>query len=272
MTMVSTAFGESQASFIFSNGPKESLAQLTGESVRSNPILSKALRAAAAGGFNRLQSNWGSLRYGDIQILTVDPKLNTRFNRRFLTTLASEKSKLMMIYGLQNREYNRLALMAFGVLGRETKFAQSPKYFFKEHFQLVVSTAKRIEAIEHGVDYHFINSRGPTQIKRLPSKIAENYSFDINHLGIPENAAVATLGFLAECLSETKTRARVRKLDFINQENIYDYILYSYFGSTRQLISRTATPTENIYIKTVKGYIHGVVLLETDYEKLTQIN
>ncbi|MES2855397.1 MAG: hypothetical protein V4692_06025 [Bdellovibrionota bacterium] len=267
LTMAS-AFGEGPSSFIFGRGAEDILAPTDFGLAVTNARLARSLMQASDEGFSEVSSGWGSKQYSDARFLIAEKKFDTAYTRRFLKTLEKEKGKLMYLYGLKNREYNRLALLAFGVLGRESKLSLSPKYMVKEMAPLLVTGAKFAVASAKGQKYTGTNSRGPTQIKKIPVLIEQHYGFKKSELMYAENAAVATLGFLAQCLQETKNRIAHRKLSYIDSTNIYDYLLYSYFGSARQLVEGTATPYLNIYIKTVKSYIKGLILLEAPIEQL----
>lgn len=229
-------------------------------------------------GYRALSDDYGSLVPTELRILIKDDAYATPLTQTFVDTLSREKSNLMRLYKISNQDYNRLAAIAFGILGKETKFGKSVWYHFKEANQQPISVSVPIifpgvglriiptplqipsvinmrklqkkktrdlgRAISQGDAGLFLdietwhtppNSRGLTQIKSIPQAIRRFYCVNAEQLGSPQVAAVATLGFLAESLRITKTRVRNRGLSYVTDENIFDYVLYVYFGSIRQL-------------------------------------
>lgn len=173
---------------------------------------------------------------------------------RFVNQLSKEKSRLMKLYRLDNDEYNELARLAFGILGNESDYGRSFKYHVKESIPLVVALLK-------GEGFNTAqNSRGLTQIKKVPALIEKEYGTKKEDLGVPEHAAVATLGFLADALMELKVKARLNP--DINSENQYDYLHYIYTGRPSEITERTATPEQNIYLRQIKEAAAGLLILE----------
>lgn len=259
---MTSAFADGQASFIFGRGPQDSLAA-SDLGALYQLKLNEEMYDARNQGFSELTRGWGADDYRGLRIFIKKRSLQTKFNRRYLAALESSKHKIMKIYGLKNDEYNRLALMAFGILGRETKFGTSARYFLKENMQPVVTAVKQAEAVLEQRPMTAVNSRGATQIKKVPALIQKHFGIQTAHLDRPDSAAIATIGFLADCLKEMKTRIRHRNPLSMNESNIYDYILYSYFGSIRQIVRGTATPERNLYIQAVKKHISNLILFES---------
>lgn len=175
-------------------------------------------------------------------------------SQRFVNQLSIEKARLMKLYRLDNDEYNELARLAFGILGNESDYGRSFKYHVKESIPLVVALLKG-----EGFDTTQ-NSRGLTQIKKVPALIEKEYGTKKEDLVIPEHAAVATLGFLADALSELKVKARLNP--DINSDNQYDYLHYIYTGRSSEITERTATPEQNIYLRQIKEAAKGLLILE----------
>lgn len=201
----------------------------------------------------------------DMVMLAVHPTLRTEKVRDFVTALSAHKAELQSIYKIHGEEYNLLAHMAVGILGRESEFFTSNRYRLKEAFPGMVSLAKVIQLFLAGSDKKASpNSRGPTQIKVIPEKIADRYNIETDDLGTPEYAAVATMGFLIEALSELKNRIRVNNLDHINADNYVDYLPYIYFGSSRALVNKTATPEKNLYVQAMKKYMTWVEVYQKE--------
>jgi hypothetical protein len=208
---------------------------------------------------------------------------NTPFSREFLKALEEEKSTLMKIYNLDNDEFNELALLAFGILGQESQFGSHWRYKVKETFPGGVAYLKNYKRIfgdfkedrdqvgfwgaigdllsdSWSNEIDFItgdlsldqNSRGPTQIKRIPALIEEHYGMTKEQLEEPRNAAIATVGFLAQSLEELKAKEKFHPA--INGKNRFDYLHYIYMGKSSEIINGTATPERNIYYQNVRSF------------------
>lgn len=179
----------------------------------------------------------------------------------YASTISKEKNKLTLLYHSDSQEYNLLATIAMGILGRESEFFQSPRYQFKEAAPWLIQMAKYANHFLNGKKV-LPNSRGPTQIKIVPKIIADFYGVTSENIHEPRNAALATMGFLIEALKELKQRAENRNLEFITPETYADYLPYIYFGGTRMLVNRKATPEKNIYIRDMKKYMSWVQIYE----------
>ncbi len=203
----------------------------------------------------------------DLAILPNQLILENKTVYSFIAALEKEKMKLLQIYKSDEQEYNLLAQMAIGILGRESRFFSSYRYFAKEHLQPFVKIGKILRVyVARSFKEVSLNSRGPTQIKIIPDAIAENYKITTADLGQPQAAAVATMGYLIEALHELKVRARSGQWSFIKPENYVDYLPYIYFGGKRSLFNGTATPATNIYVQDMKRYMNFVEI----YERPTQ--
>lgn len=212
-----------------------------------------------------------------------NPEYDTPFAKEFLSALESEKQNLMNLYNLDNDEYNELVILAFGILGQESQFSKHWRYKVKETFPGGVAYLKNYKKIfgefgqnrkkegfwgavgtflsdswENEWDYFTgristkENSRGPTQIKRVPKLIKDHYKVTKESLSEPKDAAVATLGFLAQSLEELKAKEKFHPA--INGKNRFDYIHYIYMGLSHEITQGTATPEKNIYFQNVKKY------------------
>lgn len=218
----------------------------------------------------------------------TDAKLRTLI---FLHTLSSEKQTILRLYGNQtnSQEYNLLASMAVGILGQESRFFANWRYLVKRNAQWAITETKIVKEIlrensdkdnvrispvdaaksllrreDAVIDQEDIpaNSKGPTQIKDVPDRIAQHYNMTEDHLWEPHYAAVATMGFLIEALQQLRRTAKNNNLTHINDNTIVDYLPYIYFGGTKKLINRTATPNTNIYVKHMKMFMQKVKVSE----------
>lgn len=243
-------------------------------------------------GWTFVSPQWGTPLYSDVRFLVKKDDLAPEFVGPYLKSLEDNKLNLMRIFYLSDDEYNRLALLAFAVAAQESEFGQSFKYRVKENAQVGVTLIKRFQAWRDGHDYDGKNSRGPTQIKRVPEKLKKYYRIDERNLNNPRIAAIATLAFLAQTYNEMLTRAKDReKFHFINEESIYDYTLYGYFGGLRRVLRRAALPKDldlnrmtdaqldpiavpemNTYVLGAKKNIRWITVLERsprlNYERL----
>lgn len=198
-----------------------------------------------------------------IFILPHKQELETSKVYAFIRALETKREELIRLYNADPQEYNLLAAMAVGILGRESEFFESPRYRVKENAQWAIYLIKVVEIYLDGSDRDpELNSRGPTQIKIVPEKIANAYKIEASDLYIPENAAVATMGYLIEALAELKRRVTLNHLSFVTPDSYADYLPYIYFGSKRQLLNGTATPERNIYIRDMRKYMTWIELYE----------
>ncbi|MBX3041354.1 MAG: hypothetical protein KF789_11665 [Bdellovibrionaceae bacterium] len=208
-----------------------------------------------------------------IYFLSGNKQLESRDVQAFMRTLEARKSEIVRLYQIDGQEYNLLAHMAVGILGRESQFFKSRRYRLKETFPGLVRVAKAFKAYMDGSEKGpSQSSRGPTQIKIVPEKIASFYDITPESLHEPENAAVATVGFLIEILEELKRRVVLNDLEFVNDSNYVDYLPYLYFGSRRMLIQGNATPEKNIYVQDMKKYMGWVLLYEGQPSSTETIN
>lgn len=195
-----------------------------------------------------------------LRISSEDFKKNPRMVE-FLKALVNEKQNILKLYHVDSQEYNLLAHMAVGILGNESTFFQGWRYKVKSNTQLAIAWGKALKAWFND-DEASPNSKGPTQIKRVPERIEQFYNITEKNLWDPKYSAVSTIGFLIEALAELKQRAINNKLEFITPATYEDYLPYIYFGGAKKLINRTATPDKNIYVKNMKKNMQKVSVLE----------
>jgi hypothetical protein len=192
-----------------------------------------------------------------IKIKINSQEANTQPAREFAKALEDEKAKLMKIYGLSNDEYNDLAMLAFGILGNESKFGTSTKLDIKENAQFAVIVARLIKTGD--LDQAENTSRGLTQIKFLPEgPFSKNYpEVKKENLMNPRNSAVATVAYLAEAAKQMRAIAISNQSDpsklRITTENMMDFMGYLYQGARKSLTtgdySKQATPEYNAYYR-----------------------
>lgn len=206
---------------------------------------------------------WLESECDDCQIMLVpnSEEVQTVQVRRFIQALAVNKTELQKMYRVSGGEYTLLAQMSVGILGRETRFGESARYKVKEALPWAVSLAKVMRSLATGKDVD-PNSRGLTQIKFLPAAVMERFGITSENLDVPENAAIATMGYLIEALKQMKARIKTYHLDHITPENYADYLPYIYFGRSKALIEKTAVPEQNSYVQGLKKYMSMIDVFE----------
>lgn len=216
-----------------------------------------------ANGYTRWQWLRSDCLDCDIILLPIRPEVQTEKVQLFTQALSAHKAGLQQLYQISGAEYNFLAHMSVGILGRESLFFKSQRYKLKEMLPWAVHLGKIIESYLLGNQGKVSNnSRGPTQIKVVPEKVARHYGIRNDNLYLPENAAIATVAYLIEALRELKQRVVMNDLNFINAGNYVDYLPYIYFGGTKFLIQKNATPESNQYVRDMKRYMSWFELYE----------
>jgi hypothetical protein len=232
--------------------------------------------------------------------IIVNDQIDSDVAKKFIATLDQEKAKLMALYNLENDEYNELARLAFGILGQESEIGENFVYYLKEAMPSGVAYLKEVkgairkakaEGREKGFwsglgkyqdektrierEYKkrgglptFKNSRGSTQIKRVPKKIFEAYGFTKETLHMADHAAVATLGFLAQSLGELKAKEKFHPE--INFNTRFDYLHYIYMGMSKEIVNATGIPEHNIYYRHMRKFGEGIRIFQDETAK-TQI-
>lgn len=240
-------------------------AQLGWAQVSMQPTTREGLNQLRQSLFLNGYKSWAWLesdcRDCNIVFLSERPELHTPKVQAFIRALENSKAEIVAMYQADPQEYNLLAQMAIGILGRESKFFESRRYRLKEDYPTLVSVVKAVQAYLNGRSPS-ASSRGPTQIKIVPELIENRYGVTPDNLWVPENAARATMGFLIEALAELKQRARNNRWEFVTPETYADYLPYIYFGAVGQLRNRTATPETNLYIREMKGYMGWLEMYE----------
>jgi hypothetical protein len=220
-------------------------------------------------------------------------KLESRLNRSELANYyvlqlnnRRAQDRIRELYDLDANTYEKLYRLAFGILGAETKFGRSPKYWVKERFPWLTSSLKEfrnedlsVESlrtlrsdIELGLIHETLaqtdstyspgatlpelfdlsqNSRGPTQIKYFPERLAEAFP-EINKGNLDEGsrAAIATMAYLAEALPRLKAIAAKNNC-VIPEDRLVDHLVYLYTGRSGEIINCTATIDRNLYYQKV---------------------
>ncbi|UXR65123.1 hypothetical protein EZJ49_02530 [Bdellovibrio bacteriovorus] len=195
---------------------------------------------------NRVAYNYTPLNR-DFKKVAISVNLKDSFTKTYVKALQDEKSTLMSLLRIEDDDYNMLAQFAFGVLAPETDYGQNWKYKIKELAPVLVSLAKG-----NGFDTD-ANSRGPTQIKRIPEVIIEHYKMEKSDLQDPRSAAIATLAFSADLMKDLRNVAHYHP--DITEETLQSYLYYLYQGRRWEIREATATPDKNASIRKIKSAI-----------------
>jgi hypothetical protein len=224
----------------------------------------KFLPSTAVANANLYNYSTTKSSYHPIDIKIVNQNGKTADSVPFVNALEDEKSKLMKLFNLSNDDYNDLASVAYGIMGNESDFGRSTKYWIKEHDQGDVILAKAAKRLIHGqnpFDASVLNtSRGFTQIKDLPSGEWKKSYPGINKdtLGEPKNSAVATMAYLVDAVKVLKNVAKENSQDSkkvkITKENLVDYLGYIYQGRKGALKSAEdpANADFNTYVQKLR--------------------
>ncbi|WP_413576733.1 hypothetical protein ACLVWU_01675 [Bdellovibrio sp. HCB290] len=196
-----------------------------------------------------------------IMLIPTSDEVRTIKVRRFIQALAINKEELQRIYKISGDEYTLLAHISVGILGRESLFGESSRYKLKETLPWLVTAAKVSKAFATGTSVT-PNSRGLTQIKFLPAVVTERFGITSENLDIPENAAIATMGYLIEALAQLKNRIKTYRLEHITPDKYADYLPYIYFGRSKAIIDKSARPEQNAYVQALKKYMNMIEVFE----------
>lgn len=195
---------------------------------------------------NRMAYNYTPLNR-DFQKIQISVGQQDPFIQVYIQALQNEKATLQNLLRLEDDDYNMLAEFTFGVLSPETNYGKNWKYKVKELAPVLVSLLKG-----NGFDTGE-NSRGPTQIKRIPDAIVEKYGMNKSDLKDPYSAAVATLAFSADLLRDLRNIAYQHP--DITEENLQSYLYYLYQGRRWEIRNATATPDKNVAIRKIQSAI-----------------
>lgn len=211
----------------------------------------------------------------------------------FLKALSNEKKVIMNFYAseeapkkqrikITDDEYNKLALLALGLLGAESGVGKSPWYFIE--YNLAYWGLEPIaQCVLNKFDWKKClnpkdTSRGPTQIKKVPF-VGALYGIDRENLHEPYLTGVATIGFLIETykwykslLSEKKRtyKTPLGSYEEMKLEDFNSFLTYLYRGAFNRFKSGTAVPQKSCYYKRVlkfQEYIQIYVQPEEDCSK-----
>lgn len=192
----------------------------------------------------------------------------------FVKALEDEKKKLMELFNLSNDDYNDLASVAYGIMGNESDFGRSKKYWIKEHDQgdvILAKAAKRLFNGQNPFDKSVLNtSRGFTQIKELPDGAWRKAYPGISKetLGDPKNSAVSTIAYLVGAVKSLKSIARENANDprkvRITKENLVDYLGYIYQGRRGALKSADdpANADFNTYVQNLRKHMSYIEIAQ----------
>lgn len=176
---------------------------------------------------------------------------------QFLKALHTQRNSLQTIYSdqINPEEYAQLAGLAYGILGTESQYYMSSRYFLKSWTPNAVINVAR--CLVRGNCTNPAVSEGPTQIKQIPEPIVDYYGATPSSLyKSSTHAAAATMGFLIELKRDLyRLKAKYPEaLKDMNESNITDYLAYFYQGKGVRIIQKGEKPNveTNPYFKKLK--------------------
>lgn len=217
--------------------------------------------------------------------------------KNFLQTLKDKKWELMQSVNFDNERYDKIAMIAFGILWNETDYGRSKKYTLKKYgwdiyqdsgqiVRKVLRDIKKGDFRESYEDTEY-NSKGLTQIKynliiKNNPKLKElytKYKITETNLDDPKFCAIATFLFLADAyqtletykigntnynkkMTEYNNNKNKKKPLPINDWNIFSYLPYL-FNKPSEIYNGTATPDTNNYISALNKKIETVAVYTT---------
>ena len=208
---------------------------------------------------------------------------------RYIESLNKNKAAIMKKYDLSNKEYDDLAGITMGVLGRESEFGTDIKYdSIKRRFPLAMANSKEkyginvhSSGIDQGIAFaksydkafedlitkqnrdtwsnyimnHPQMSIGPAQMKigqKSEEFLDELASFGIQPDDVVNNDKVAVAALLQLIHSRKNEVGNTMFKDKDNNNvNLNDALLYMYNGKKGALNNGSATPYDNIYLKEI---------------------
>jgi hypothetical protein len=210
-----------------------------------------------------LRVNWGSATFAPVHFVALPPLVPNQRTKQFMDTLEIEKGKLIDYFGLSNQEYNKIALMALGVLGNESEFYTSWRLFVKTFLPTPALNFVRV-ILQRG-DMNTPRSHGGIQMKEMPESVRR--VFDVwaqtEDLRRPEVAAVAAVIFLHNARLQIQRMARNANNTRINATNIWDFVPYLYMGSGRKIANLLAIPA-NRPLPTVQAQLDEIAIPKTN--------
>jgi hypothetical protein len=229
-----------------------------------------------------LRANWGSASFAPVHFVARPPLVPNKSTQQFMDTLEFQKGKLMDYFGLSNQEYNKIALMALGILGNESEFFTNWRLFAKTFLPTPALNFVRV-ILQRG-SMNTPRSHGGIQMKEMPESVREVfYAWARNEdLRRPDVAAVAAVIFLHNARLQILRMARNANNTRINATNIWDYVPYLYMGSGRKianllaipanrplptdetLLKEIAIPSSNTYVKKLRDNMIKFLVLESN--------
>lgn len=167
--------------------------------------------------------------------------------RKATNALSQSKSSLIKDLKINGDVYNDLSLLSLGIMGQETDYGNSVKYWAKNDFTQ--------DVLKQMVGNTTHNSKGLSQIKydtviqnEEVKKLFNKYGITKESLKNGDKSAIASLIILA-----TTYKYELPRYDDLNLD-YRDKLLYLYQGRKSELDNNTATPAKSIYHNNVKKY------------------
>ena len=168
----------------------------------------------------------------------------------YANAIMNGKKQLQKDFNLDSYTYDKLAQLAMGIAQQETKFNTSTRKQIKDYTPDIVLNIIRGDTNR---------SRGATQIKmsgdnKEMKSLYRKYGIDEDNIDNMDKSAIATMARLAYIYN---SEVRGRHFKGADGSNIspYDALMYKWMGRNKELKNKTATPSDNIYIRNVKNYM-----------------
>jgi hypothetical protein len=210
-----------------------------------------------------VRASWGSASFAPVHFVARPPLVPNERTQKFMDTLEIEKGKLMDYFGLSNQEYNKIALMALGVLGNESEFYTSWRLFVKTFLPTPALNFVRV-ILQRG-NMSTPRSHGGIQMKEMPESVRKVFDewAETEDLRRPEVSAVAAVIFLHNARLQIQRMARNANNTRINATNIWDFVPYLYMGSGRKIANLLAIPA-NRPLPTVQAQLDEIAIPKTN--------
>jgi hypothetical protein len=203
----------------------------------------------------------------DLRLTSENERAQGEDAKKFLDTVGKRAEELRALYpGISKQDYMRLAVTAYGILGAESKFYDSWRYWVKVRTpDLFIEAGK---CIFRPPKCMMPLSQGPTQMKTIPEEVNRYQITEETLKSNPEHAAIATMAFLMKMklyVDELAKKNQYRD-SFIgmNDRNFPDYLVYFYQGKGAKFLQRPhdPNPRSNPYLGEVQDHMLGLLVTE----------
>jgi LysM repeat protein len=197
--------------------------------------------------------------------LNYDFKADTDLKRQYVKALKNEKQKLMKDLNLTSDEYDELAKRSYGIFGQESSFGKGSiapwnDFGYENLYSIAFDSPEERNQRTLGLSQ--------VNLSYLPQEFKERYGINETSLFYPYQAAVASMGVLADSLQATRNPKIRDQYPNMTPDNVYDYALTGY-NKPKTLRAGKASGN-NTYVQSVKSkYKTGGMKNLNEYEILS---